>query len=708
MLCNKGNLLRNVLAALLVIALANCGGEFNPDLEQASTQNGNTNGGTNDGSDNGGTGSDNDNNGDITTIDPSTGTWEKKDEDGDGVLDENDDFPFDSSRSKFPIIIEKENNNLLSTATEVDSEFPFKLKGELPNGADTDTFRFEISQKQIEERITIGFTLLSTGKDFFPTANLFERNGNRLDTYRPSHIKVSGHIKYAIVYSPTKSGEVFLSITSLFQTSPHEYTVEVDIDTDTDGLGDRREQAIGSNPQSIDTDGDNIIDSVEYYILDIDGSLLLDLDGDGIANLLDSDTDNDGISDQDEGFDDLDGDLNGNFADLDSDGNGINDNVEIGDVQTPIDIDSDGTPDYLDLDDDNDGVQDIHDVMRIVMVQEPSRSDPDKISLTSAITKLKDNHTLHFEGLRGYSTLFGANLTPSKTYIGVLSLDDKNHNLSLLADEDGNIQVRMPMPRVIPFGNKTASLFVYDTENNKRSNLLSVEIIDQQVPIITKTDKKSYKAGELATVYGWNITPKSSIIFGDQSVQLEEFITNFEASFTIPSDNVHQEFTIKNGWGEGNQYKINIINEVSAELDIPNSFQLPNNEIYFLNSLGEYTIFQQGQINQIDLPPIRPEVSLSVKQGDKYVSLLSSTVTNNNIYEVNLHTTLYGWLSASIPNVEFSELNDVDGYGVFYDYIKAKLENNIYYFGFDDTDELIDFQSRIAEFRENSLKKRQK
>ncbi|MFA9289594.1 MAG: thrombospondin type 3 repeat-containing protein, partial [Weeksellaceae bacterium] len=56
---------------------------------------------------------------------------------------------------------------------------------------------------------------------------------------------------------------------------------------------------------------------------------------------------------------DLDGDGIGDTTDLDTDNDGIPDAIEKGaNGTTPIDTDNDGTPDYRDLDSDNDGISD--------------------------------------------------------------------------------------------------------------------------------------------------------------------------------------------------------------------------------------------------------------------------------------------------------------------------------------------------------------
>ncbi len=79
-----------------------------------------------------------------------------------------------------------------------------------------------------------------------------------------------------------------------------------------------------------------------------------DTDGDGIPNQLDSDNDNDGILDITE--------VQGNNAlalsNADTNSNGLDNAFEPG--LTPVDTDLDLIPDYLDLDSDNDGITDLN------------------------------------------------------------------------------------------------------------------------------------------------------------------------------------------------------------------------------------------------------------------------------------------------------------------------------------------------------------
>ncbi len=86
-------------------------------------------------------------------------------------------------------------------------------------------------------------------------------------------------------------------------------------DRDRDGLTDRLELAIGSNPNGLDTDNDGISDELEIGLYE---STPVDTDGDGVFDFLDQDDDGDGIPTLMEGEGDRDGDGRVNYLDADS------------------------------------------------------------------------------------------------------------------------------------------------------------------------------------------------------------------------------------------------------------------------------------------------------------------------------------------------------------------------------------------------------
>lgn len=130
------------------------------------------------------------------------------------------------------------------------------------------------------------------------------------------------------------------------------------VDTDGDGIADSVECEIGSDPLNPDSDGDGLSDGEEWG----DGVWPLDTDGDGVPNLLDPDDDGDGIPTVVEiaavgALVDLDGDGRPAWLDTDSDGDGIPDGVEAARPEG-LDIDEDGQPNWNDVDSDGDGLCD--------------------------------------------------------------------------------------------------------------------------------------------------------------------------------------------------------------------------------------------------------------------------------------------------------------------------------------------------------------
>ncbi|HEY7642458.1 MAG TPA: hypothetical protein VH814_22180 [Steroidobacteraceae bacterium] len=203
-------------------------------------------------------------------------------------------------------------------------------------------------------------------------------------------------------------------------------------DSDGDGLTNAQEDAIGTQRNVADTDGDGVTDGVEAGG---NPNAPVDSDGDGIPNALESsttDSDGDGVADQSDTANsnpcmpngsnaaclaaDSDGDglTNGeedaigtSRGTVDSDGDGVSDAVEVGPnhgspldsdadgiidalESGAIDSDGDGSPDSADADSDNDGIPDAVETDNGVARDTDGDGTPDHLDLDSDGDGLSD------------------------------------------------------------------------------------------------------------------------------------------------------------------------------------------------------------------------------------------------------------------------------------------------------------------------------
>ena len=142
-----------------------------------------------------------------------------------------------------------------------------------------------------------------------------------------------------------------------------------DLDSDNDGISDLVES--GANVTALDLDANGVIDGAEFADADSDGladvagagTVSIDTDSDGTIDVLDQDSDSDGIADLVEGQDTA-GLVP--LANADADSDGIDDafdndpgfGSEVDGISNPEDTDSDGAFDFLETDSDSDGIAD--------------------------------------------------------------------------------------------------------------------------------------------------------------------------------------------------------------------------------------------------------------------------------------------------------------------------------------------------------------
>ena len=106
-----------------------------------------------------------------------------------------------------------------------------------------------------------------------------------------------------------------------------------DPDDDNDGLTDVYELYIGSHPELRDSDFDFLRDDIELEVMG-EALAMADSDGDGLINILDRDSDGDGVFDGDEEGSQTDYDGDGKIAIVDPDSD--NDTVLDGDDSVPV------------------------------------------------------------------------------------------------------------------------------------------------------------------------------------------------------------------------------------------------------------------------------------------------------------------------------------------------------------------------------------
>ncbi|MBE3674045.1 TIG domain-containing protein [Pseudoalteromonas distincta] len=495
---------------------------------------------------------------------PPVGTWQNKDEDGDGVPDEQDDYPFDANLAKAKYYQETELNDNLAKAENLTSEIPYFVSGVVQHTADLDLFKFTTNKA---ERVSV--VLNTTNSIFRPNIFIFNSTGSSVEEIK-SNFTAIGNIGAASNFTLPAAGTYYLAITDddARGNTDFSYKAKLFFDVDIDYIDDGLEPAFGLIVDDIDSDKDRIFDGTEFYVyLDIN-TYSHDVDLDGIPNWLDDDSDADGIPDKIEGVSDQDQDGLGNFVDLDSDGNGNVDKNEVKDIliSFPADTDGDRVPNYADVDDDNDGLLDLNDAnpLKIVDSTFPGEADYKEISTINYIFKGQSYNGLFVEN--GTHKIKGRGLDTE----GILVFK-RAKNLPPINKKVPSIQdVTFVLPEY------TQSLFYF--AKGKRSNSINVNKSNRNLPLVLKPKFDYYSVGDTVGLSGQHFSDDMLVFIND--IEVKPSIKNEEKLTFVVPDGASSEarLTAKTTYGTSNTVAINIGDEVFldySQLNIPNEVLAP-------------------------------------------------------------------------------------------------------------------------------------
>jgi hypothetical protein len=474
-----------------------------------------------------------------------TGNFAQNDEDGDGVDDITDDYPFDNSKIQIATFNESEFNGNLNDGNTLSGQIPYRISGIInANGSDDDYFKFNSTINSI-----VSVSLTKTYKDFEPIITVVDSNGNPL----PSINNISDIDTTILTFRIPIDGTFALIVTDKNSQSniKNTYTANIFIDSDMDGVSDDYEMAIGSNKNSSDTDADGIKDYYEIYTNNFD------IDGDGVPNWLDNDSDGDDIPDSKESLTDYDNDGLLNPYDTDSDGNGILDSVEVGsNPLEALDTDGDGYADYTDIDDDNDGILDVNDDDKLTIAD----TDNDmSITLKGVINSEKISN---FAQSSGVLEIQGKNFASDALVILVYA----NGVYNLIPTDINSTDIKVSMPNI----EGKAEIKVYS--NSKLSQNSIVDIVATDKPIIfnvTYSNGQNYAlANDTVTLNGINLSSVNTIKLNGVNVNATS-VSPTSASFDITSDMASGTLIASTLNGDSNPLSVFIGREISGTVELP-------------------------------------------------------------------------------------------------------------------------------------------
>lgn len=683
-----------LLTGTLSFTLVGCNEplEDNTIENPVEPDNGGGDGGGDDGSGDGGDDGSGDGGDDGEPIE-YVGTWENKDEDGDGVPDEQDDYPFDAEKSTITVVQEEEFNNNVAEANPVGS-IPFKATGGISENVDIDDFKFNISSEMLVEDFSVTFVLFKDDKRFTPSLTIINNNGDVISSI-PTNIEHVGKVGQAITFSPKQAGEFNLSITDRnnLGADSFTYTVHAFIDIDKDAVPTNKELALGMNHLGQHTDEDKIPDGNEYHIYTANFSFSHDVDSDGIPNWLDLDSDDDGITDEIESTYDLDGDKKPAFIDLDSDNNAVLDSEELNLVEfIRYDLDGDGIPNFLDTDDDGDFLFDVNDPQPLEKLVDINNLYPSNTPVISSATYSHSDQAVFINKVRPFypAILNAENPKGNAAHLVMLKGDDKEPvvNLPLTITSENKIEFVIPNYPKVALGGEPITFFL--AIDGYKTNSIDATLLHPKTPIITDIPSRNVVEGEEVLIIGENLDSGTSLVFADGPTIQLDYIDDTSASFIVPENIGTGSFSLQNVFGESNYSSVSISKNLEVNIDVPSYLNVEGT--FFLSGLDkDFSDISEIKNESIIVSPNIQYITLFWNNtrflqvflsGDDEVTLtVESTIISHvlNAYTFNNKIENYDLLlNEMLQNPSFIEFKQWYIDGLESDNIRGFLEDESY------------------------------
>lgn len=629
--------------------------------------------------------------------DPSdfVGTWVNKDEDGDGVPDELDDYPFDASKSKYPLFIEQEPNDNPSVATVIAFTAGVRVQGVISSELDKgDLFKFEVA-----ERRSLTAIFKTPSSRFQPQVYVSNADGLVIDAI--FLYKYAAPNIYVVNFPLYEPGTYQLSvIDENFAGGPDlSYEIIFFNDEDVDSFDDIKERAFASNLIKNDMDEDKVLDGLEYLFG-------LDTDGDNLPNWTDEDADGDTFSDILEGDSDIDGDGIPNFLDRDSDGNNLDDQLESGSANSPLDFDDDNIIDHLDIDDDNDGIFDVNDLQRLSPAKVQLWQKPGDLFIETIATLYEDTKVKYFvRSGDKFEIEVDGYPSSSNSPILVVNIQGKLFNLHPITTrtDDGLTYLSFLMPTVKGSGEVSLAI------GQVKSESYPIEVGSADLPLLKVNNVKEVTAGDVITLQGDNFDD-DTLVFFNSIPAVTQYLNRHELRLTVPEGITGGSYSVNNSVGKSNYITFIVQQNIQVNVDAPNAKKITAiggiyPELALPLSSDNYTIQKMGTSAEV--------VFTYTNNGYELVSYLSaihyigdtnlefsyrSTALANMVLQLNYYLEPRGLNTKQIA--QFIEKTSV--YEEYVSEVEAHLTESSDFFSFKNrSDETVKF---LANYEARMLK----